>query len=305
MRHLWYAVNGSSMCCESDKRTQRIFDVGTALEPVIVGWLKADGWEVEYNPGSQDAELKVEIPVRGGKLVGHPDCLMSRGKIQNALVDIKTMNDRAFRHWKREGTLKAKPQYVTQLHIYAMGVMAQGRKIERLGIVGVNKNNSEMDIDLLDYDEFRSQDLKDFTELLFRVEKAPELGCPAESWACSYCEYSERCGLRKKPQPLREEDEPLPQTEDAVIISAMRELKEARELVRESREMEEHAKRVLDESVRDKGLRGIQGGGLIFSMTERESTRFDSKGFKEAHPEMQREYMKTSTSVVYEVKEAV
>ena len=69
--------------------------------------------------------------------------------------------------------------------------------------------------------------------------------------------------------------------------------------------MEEHAKRVLDESVRDKGLRGIQGGGLIFSMTERESTRFDSKGFKEAHPEMQREYMKTNTSVVYEVKEGM
>ena len=305
MRHLWYAVNNDCMCIESDKRTQRIFDVGTALEPVIVGWLRADGWDVEYNPGSQDAELSVEVPVRGGKLVGHPDCIMSKGEIQNALIDIKTMNDRAFRHWKREGTLKSKPQYVTQLHIYAMGLQAQGRKIECLGIVGVNKNNSEMHIDFFDYDSFRAQDIQDFTELLFRAEKAPELGCPAELWACSYCEYSEKCGLHKKPIAVQEEDEPLIQTEDAEIISAMRELKESRELCRESREMEAHAKRVLDEAVRDKGLRGIQGGGLMFTMTERVSSRFDSKAFKESHPEMLREFMKSSTSVIYKVKEAV
>ena len=310
MRNLWYAVNdtcvdGKNDSVESDKRTQRIFDVGTVLEPVIVGWLRADGWDVEYNPGSQDAELRVEVPISGGKLVGHPDCLMSRGEIQNVLVDIKTMNDRSYTHWKREGTLKSKPQYVTQLHIYAMGLMAQGRAIEHLGIVGVNKNNSEMHIDLFDYDSFRGQDIKDFTELLLSSKKAPELGCPAESWACGYCDYSEKCGLHKKPLSVQVEDEPLTQTEDAEIISAMRELKESREMGRESREMEAHAKRVLDESVRDKGLRGIQGGGLMFRMTERVSSRFDSKAFKESHPEMLRDYMKTSTSVVYEVKEAV
>ena len=97
MRNLWYTVNGHGGTGELDKKTQRIFDVGTCLEPLIVEWLRADGWDVEYNPGSQEAELKVEIPVLGGKLVGHPDCIISKGEVQNALVDIKTMNDRAFR----------------------------------------------------------------------------------------------------------------------------------------------------------------------------------------------------------------
>ena len=304
-RNLWYTVNGYSGGEGNDKKTQRIFDVGTALEPVIVDWLRQDGWTVEYNPGSQEAELKVEIAVEGGKIVGHPDCIISKGEIQNALVDIKTMNDRAFTQWKREGTLKSKPQYATQLHIYAAGLITQGRKIEHLGIVGVNKNNSEMYIDLFRYDEFRAEGIKDFAELVFAEEKEPELGCPAESWACNYCEYSEICGLHKKPSAVSRSEEPLALTNDEEIIAAMHELKESRELGREVREMETHAKEVLNEHVRDKGMRGIQGGGLVFTMTERTSQRFDSTAFKEAHPELLSEFTKSSTSVIYDVKEAL
>ena len=40
-------------------------------------------------------------------------------------------------------------------------------------------------------------------------------------------------------------------------------------------------------------------------MTERTSQKFDSIAFKEAHPELLSEYTKSSTSVVYDVKEAV
>ncbi len=304
MRNLWYTANGYSACGSNDKRTQRIFDVGTYLEPLIVEWLRADGWTVEYNPGSQEAELKVTIPVKYGMLTGHPDCIISRGEIQNALVDIKTMNERSFTQWKREGTLKAKPQYATQLHIYALGLKEQGREISRLGIVGVNKNNSEMHIDFFDFDAFRAEGIKEFADMVFSAEKEPELGCPAESWACNYCDFSEICGLHSKALLPVENEEPLTLTEDAGIIAAMSELKEARELEKESREMESHAKSVLDEKVRDKGLRGIQGGGFVFTMTERVSSRFDSKAFKEAHPELSCKFMKSTASVVYNVKES-
>ena len=178
MRNLWYSVNGFPETVSP--KSQRIFDVGTALEPVIVEWLKADGWNVEYNPGSQNAEIEVTVPIEGGKLAGHPDCIISKGEIQNALVDIKTMNDRAFTHWKREGSLKTKPQYVTQLHIYAMGLKEQGRKIEHLGIVGVNKNNSDMYIDLFDFDESTSLDILIRAECVVNAGEIPEFECPTE-----------------------------------------------------------------------------------------------------------------------------
>ena len=304
MRNLWYTVNGSKGT-ETDAGTQRIFDVGTALEPVIVDWLRADGWRVEYNPGSQNAALEVIIPVKGGTLTGHPDCIISKGEIQNALVDIKTMNDRAYRFWKREGTLKSKPQYVTQLHIYALGLKQMGREISRLGIVGVNKNNSDMHIDFFEYDDFRAKEIVNYTEWLFTQEKPLELGCPSESWACGYCGYSEICGLYGSSAPVILGDEELTVTKDEGVIGAMRELKQARDMAKEARDMETHAKTLLDENVKSKGLRGIQGGGLVFTMTERVSTRWDSTAFKKAHPELVSEYTKSSTSVVYEVKEAV
>ena len=324
MRNLWYSVNGYKE--NVSEKSQRIFDVGTALEPVIVEWLKADGWNVEYNPGSQDAEIEVTIPIYGGKLAGHPDCIISKGEIQNALIDIKTMNDRSYTHWKREGTHKAKPQYVTQLHIYAAGLMAQGRKIERLGIVGVNKNNSEMHIDLFDYDSFREQDIKDFTELLFgaydegtyldilsraemiaNASTGDELDGATEKWACNYCEYANQCKLDQEPfsppeKPEANTDAEIPVTQDETIIRAMKALQNARELSKQARELEADAKPVLDENVKCKGLRRITGGGLVCTVKENTSSRFDSTAFKKAHPDMVGQFMKSTKSTTYEIK---
>ena len=301
-RNLWYTVNG----CEGKKKdtqTQRIFDVGTYLEPLIVEWLREDGWEVEYNPGSQDAELKIEIPVVGGKLAGHPDCIISKGEIQNALVDIKTMNDHAFTHWKREGTQKTKAQYVTQLHIYAMGLKAMGRQIESLGIVGVNKNNSEMYIDLFPFDEIYGNNLLEKARSIFVMTEPPELNCPTEDWACKYCEFSDHCELYKKVEAAKLSDDPLPVTEDEAVINAMKDLKKARDQLKEAKELEAQAKATLDEKVRNKKLKGIQGGGYVFRMVERKTSIFDTTSFKKAHPELVSKFMKSSASLMYEIKE--
>ncbi|MBR0075200.1 MAG: hypothetical protein IJP96_05560, partial [Synergistaceae bacterium] len=111
---MYYSANSFEVEGESDKQGQRILEVGKCLEPLIVEWLREDGWTVYYNEGSQDAPLKFEIPVSGGLLVGHPDCFISRPGLANVLADIKTMNDRSFTTWKREGSLKSKSQYVDQ-----------------------------------------------------------------------------------------------------------------------------------------------------------------------------------------------
>ena len=304
-RNLWYSVNGFPETVSP--KSQRIFDVGTALEPVIVEWLKSDGWDVEYNPGSQNAEVEVTIPIYGGKLAGHPDCLMSRGEIQNALIDIKTMNERAYTQWKKEGTLKSKPQYVTQLHIYAAGLMAQGRKIERLGIVGVNKNNSEMHIDFFPYDEGTYFDIISRAEMVANASTSEELDGATEKWACNYCEYANQCKLDKEPfspteKPQVSADAEIPETQDEAVISAMKALQNARELSKQARELEADAKPVLDENVKCKGLRGITGGGLFCTVKESTSSRFDSTAFKKAHPDIAGQYMKSTKSTTYEIK---
>ena len=298
-RHLWYSVNGFGKA-ETETSTQRIFDVGTALEPVAVDWLKSDGWNVDYNPGSQNAALAVNIPIKGGTLTGHPDCIISKGDIHNCLADIKTMNDRAFTFWRREGTLKSKYQYVVQLHIYALGLILMGRNIERLAIVGVNKNNSDMHIDFFDYDPLRAKEIVSYAEWLFEQDKPIDTGCPAEDWACGYCEFHDKCSVKQERSHTLPEQQT---TDDQIIIDAMKELKQARDLAKEAKDMEAHAKSVLDENVKAKGLCGIQGGGFVFTMSERSYSRWDSTAFKRAYPELVSQFTKSSTSILYNVRE--
>ena len=300
-RHLWYSLNVASGG-QRDERTQRIFDVGACLEPLVVEWLRQDGWEVEYNAGSQEAPLEVKIELADGTLAGHPDCFISRGDLQNVLVDIKTMNDRSFRMWRREGSIKSKPQYVDQLHIYAKGCIRAGRKVERLGIVGVNKNNSEMHIDIFEYDEARMTSIVERTERVFCASDAPDEDSPRESWCCSYCEYAELCDkVRAEIAPVAEES--VEETDDDAVIGAMRDLKQARELGKEARDLEASAKATIDGYMKASGKRAVQGGGLMFQLLERETSRFDTTQFKKEHPELVNAYVKLSVSKVYEVKE--
>ena len=300
-RNLWYSVNVES-CGEPDERTQRIFDVGTCLEPLVVEWLRRDGWDVEYNAGSQTAPFEVNIPLNGGLLSGHPDCFITRGDVKNVLADIKTMNERSFREWRRNGTLKSKPQYADQVHIYARGCLEMGRPVDHLAIVGVNKNTSELHIDFMEYDESRIAEILSRSERIMTMRDAPRTGSPRESWSCRYCEYREMCELHvpaAKPKP----EACVEYTEDEGVIRAMRLLKDARDMGKESRDRESEAKELLDKYVKESGKTAIQGGGLIFRMTERVSSRFDTALFKREHPELVCEYQKPSLSVMYEVKD--
>lgn len=305
-RNLWYSVNlPPSDDGVLDEKTQRIFDVGTYLEPMVVEWLRQDGWTVEYNAGSQNAELEVFVSLNGGKIAGHPDCFISRGDVQNVLADIKTMNDRAFTFWKREGTLKSKPQYVDQLHIYAQGCMNAGRKVERLALIGLNKNNSDLYIDFFDYDPERMAEIERRSEAILKAEQAPVENSPRENWCCNYCEFAGICEMFGLPliQGDAEYEPEISFVEDKAVLAAMNDLKRARELGKEARDLEASAKFTIDEHIKATGQRVLAGNGLIFRLVERESSRFDTTAFKNAHPEMLGDFMKTSTSLVYDIKE--
>ena len=298
-RNLWYAANGYEG--ETSARSQRIFDVGNYLEPMVVKWLRDDGWEVEYNPGSQNATLEVVVPVEGGEIRGHPDAFISRGDVRNILIDIKTMNDRAFRLWKSEGTLRKYPQYADQLHVYAVGAMNAGHEVNGLGIVGVNKNTSELWIDFFRFDYGRIINNQNRAEGIFRIKTPPEVNCPAEKWACGYCEFSHMCELCKKRNIPVGED--IVTTDDAEVIGAMENLQEARKMSKEAKELENDAKAVLDEKVRAQGVKSISGGGYILTLKETTKSGFDQAAFKKVHLELVSQFTKKTTSVTYELKE--
>ncbi|MBQ3458347.1 MAG: hypothetical protein IJG30_05245 [Synergistaceae bacterium] len=87
------------------------------------------------------------------------------------------------------------------------------------------------------------------------------------------------------------------------MIDAVDLLKEARELSKAGKELEDEAKSVLDEKVRQQGIKSIKAGDLILSLSERVSDRFDSSAFKAANPELYQQFRKPQSSVVYSIKE--
>ena len=301
-RNLWYSINGVHGIISA--HTQKIFDVGTCLEPLVVDWLRQDGWKVAYNPGSQNAELAFEIPVKGGKITGHPDCFISRDGCENVLADIKTMNENSFMRWKREGSLKNKPQYVDQLHVYAMGAIWAGYEVNKLAIIGVNKNTSAMHIDFFDFDEKRFSTIRQMATQIFTAEHAPEENCPAESWCCSYCEYKHFCEIFAAAQKDTAVGDDIAVTSDVDVIDAVDLLKEARELKKAGEDLENEAKAVLDEKIRQRGIKTVKAGGLILSLSEMTQNKFDSKAFEAANPELYKQFKKPQSFVTYKVKEA-
>lgn len=302
-RCLWYSVNGYAE--KVTEKSKRIFATGTILESLIVAWLREDGWTVKYNPGSQDADLALSISVKGGSIGGHPDCFISRPGHENVLADIKTMSEHSFTKWKRNGSESDKPQYVDQVHVYADAAMRIGLPVERLAIVGVNKNNSAMHIDFFDFEPERMSSIIKRTENVFAATEPPAPGDRMEDWCCKYCGYVDVCELGQEKLKDIQVGDGVMGTNDDNIINAMELLKEARELSKTGKELEDEAKAVLDVQVRQQGIKTVRGGSLILTLIETISSRFDSTAFKKAHPDMVEGFMKAIPIVRYDIKEAI
>lgn len=299
-RHLWCAAEGHEPL--QSPRTLRIFDVGTALEPVVIEWLRTDGWEIVfYNRGSQKADIEHTIEVRGGEIRGHFDAIIFRPDTGNVLIDIKTMNDRAFTQWKQEGTEMYSRQYLDQLHVYGAAAISEGLTIDRLGIVAVNKNDSEMRIELLDYSIERVTEVCRRAERIFAATKAPAPG-ELPDWTCRYCSYRHICDVSIRKADTTVGDE-MVVTTDEEIIYAMEALRIARDFQKAGKDVSDRSKALLDEKVRQQGIKCVRGGSLILTLNEIVTTRFDETAFRKSHPALAQEFTKASRSVRYDIKE--
>ncbi len=181
IRNIWYSSVGGIEEPFS-KETLRIFEVGTILEKVVVGWLREDGWEVYHNEGSQEAEWEIEVEVKGGVIKGHPDCIITRDGISH-LGDVKTMNSRAFKLWYEQGTLAKYPQYYQQLHPYTYGA-----KLDSCAIIGMCKDTSQYKVEILPYSEDVMHEIMAKAEFILGCDTAP-MPDTLPNWACNYCGY--------------------------------------------------------------------------------------------------------------------
>ncbi len=299
-RALFYSVNGEEEI--TSEKSQRIFEVGRSLEPLIVSWLRSDGWNVRRNLFLNSNEgMSLSISLNGGSIEAHPDCVISREDNELILADIKTMNDRSFRSLKREGTANSHPQYADQLTIYAQALRIAGYEINTLAIVALNKNNCEEYIDFFQFEPERYEALKERAERIFACNEAPEQGDRFQNWCCDYCGYAHLCELCKKDTAVG--DENVPATNNQEVIDAVELLSESRDMEKAAKELSDEAKVVIDREIRQQGIKSVRCGNIILILNEIKSSRLDTTALKKAHPELVSEFMKQSSSVRYDLKE--
>ena len=299
-RALFYSVAGAEEI--TTEKSQRIFEVGKVLGPVIVSWLRNDGWNVRRNMfDSTNEGMSLSLKVAGGTITAHPDCIIFREDSGLILADIKTMNDRSFRSLKRDDTIKSHPQYADQLTIYAQALRECGHQIEQLAIVALNKNNCEGYIDFFPFEPERYKTLKERAERIFACDEAPEQGERFADWGCGYCGYAHLCELCKRDTAVG--DESVPATDNQEVIDAVELLSESRDMEKAAQELSDEAKAVLDREVRKQGIKSVRAGNLVLILNEIKSSRLDITALKKAHPELVSEFMKQSSSVRYDLKE--
>lgn len=181
-RHIWFkAVQGLEE--PISPKTRRIFDTGTLLEPLIVRTLQEDGWDCEYNQGSQEAECLVTIPVCPGvEIQGHHDVVATQDG-QRVMLDIKTMNDKSYMWWRKKGTYATHLNYATQVSIYA-----HAHGIPLAGIAGWNKNNCEYHVEVFPTDGALVQEAIEKAAFISQCLEPPEPG-DLPGWCCNYCGF--------------------------------------------------------------------------------------------------------------------
>jgi len=173
---------------EINARTNRIFSVGHLFEEILREELLECGYKVW---GDQTSMTLLD-----GRVSGHNDGFIEgipEAPKTTHILEIKTMNDKAFKDVKKKGVLKSKPVYYTQMQLYM-----EAMKLDRALFISVNKNDCEYYVERVkkDKDHIREVldktiDVLDSDVLLFRISDKQTF------FECGWCDYKENCHNKK------------------------------------------------------------------------------------------------------------
>jgi len=181
-RYLWYSFRWAYRD-EITARVKRLFNRGHREEAVVIKELT--------NIGCVVSELQREFVSGFGHVKGHWD-----GKIEHVpdapakphVLEIKTMNDKYFKHLLKYGVKHSKPVYYAQMQLY-MGHSG----LDRALFVSVNKNDDSM------YAERVSLDKNELFILNSRAASVVMAETPlprpfSPTWfECKWCAAREMC----------------------------------------------------------------------------------------------------------------
>jgi len=184
-RKIWYDFHWAYDRLVS-KRVKRLLDRGELEELRVVTDLIAAGMTIKFALGGQ-----VELVDKTGHIKGHPD-----GEVYQVptapktphLLEIKTMNNKLFKIYVKQGLEKSNPSYWGQIHTY-MGE----RKLTRCLFVVTNKDTEERHYERIHYKKEVHKDCMSRGFNILTSEFPPNKIGESTWFECQFCDAKKIC----------------------------------------------------------------------------------------------------------------
>jgi len=173
-----------------DGQLRRIFRDGHRIENIVVADLKKANINVLEKDPMNNRQWAYHS--YGGHAVGHADGIIEAPDGSSWLLEIKSMNDAKFKDFKKNGVKSSHRNYYSQMQ-FMMGMA----KFEKGVLVSYNKNNSEYHSEIVEYDEFYYQSLRQKVENVL-ADRAQQVSDDPSDWRCRGCFKREVCWEKKE-----------------------------------------------------------------------------------------------------------
>lgn len=188
-RQLWYSYHEPLPV--SSARVLRIYDVGHALETLMIKWLELAGLKL-FTVDSNGKQFRfTEISETGKKVSGGCDGVSLGIPFDEKtphLIELKTANDFRWKAFVKDGFCSDE-KYKAQIHLYMLKF-----KLKKCLAVVLNKNTQEMYYEIIDFDEFEAQTALNRGKAIVEMSEMPDRKYPSRSFfKCNFCDYKERC----------------------------------------------------------------------------------------------------------------
>jgi len=177
LRQIWYDYK-QAPGLPIDSRLKRIFKTGHVIESMILDLLEEAGLKLCRLPFDFKEE---EQPY----FRGHVDAIWQN----NAIIEIKTAKDSQFKLFVKNGLYRWSPRYYAQVQAY-MGMSG----IHKTYLLALNKDNSSIHDELIEFDEIFYETLKIKAQLIHQCDiEPPKINQSPLFFMCKMCRYRRIC----------------------------------------------------------------------------------------------------------------
>lgn len=176
-------------------KTLRTFSLGHAVEDLMVMFFRDAGFDLRTSKSMNDEQFGFSIA--DGEIRGHIDGVICGGPLNLSypmLWECKSANDKKFKEFVNKGVAVANPVYAAQVALYQTYMELDQNPCV---FTVLNKNTSEVYIELVPYNKALAQSVSDKAVLILEASKCgdilPRIAQNEDFHLCRWCDFHKTC----------------------------------------------------------------------------------------------------------------